>query len=497
MTSSFLLGVLTAWSLAHLGMALFFSLAHLVGRRERAYLLFALLSGVFSLLTCGMALDFAGGPLGERFFADQVTHMAAILAAIINLHFALSFARPQQKHPYLVPLYGVALLFVAANWLGALWVPGSHQIVVSQLFGLRMEHAVGQPTLIGMIYYAVGSLETVYAAWVLFIAYRDGQREALPALFALTLVLIATVNDVALDMGLFGNTLVMLPHVFMLYAFGAAGTLLFRYRVAARQLELTASSLQQKTEELRHSYIELAQVQSELVTKKQLAAVGELAAAIAHEVRNPLAVIVNAVSGLRRSGIRDEDRKTLLDIVNEEAARLNRLVTDLLRFARPVNVNRSPVSLIELANRCAALLPDGFELRVEALDDAQVQVEADPNLLRLVFDNLVANACQAMGDSGAVDVKITRAELLAQPAARIEIKDGGHGMEPSVLKRALDPFYTTRPSGTGLGLPIVHRIIEAHGGELTLDSVEGEGTRVTIVLPVQAPEEVSEPEHAA
>jgi signal transduction histidine kinase len=123
-----------------------------------------------------------------------------------------------------------------------------------------------------------------------------------------------------------------------------------------------------------------------------------------------------------------------------------------------------------------------------------VQIDADPNLLRLVFDNLVANACQAMGDSGSVDVRITGTALHGATAVRVEVKDGGHGMEPSVLERALDPFFTTRPSGTGLGLPIVHRIIEAHGGELVLDSAEGEGTRVTIVLPVHAPKEGGEAE---
>ena len=176
--------------------------------------------------------------------------------------------------------------------------------------------------------------------------------------------------------------------------------------------------------------------------------------------------------------------------VDEEAGRLNRLVTDLLRFARPVSVKRSPVSLVELANRCRSGVGDAFEIRVELASDPGVQVvDADPNLFRLVFDNLVSNACQSMGERGIVEIRIDRAELLGQEAARIEISDKGHGMEPQVLERALDPFFTTRPSGTGLGLPIVHRIIEAHGGELLIDSLEGEGTRVVIIVPVHAPPE--------
>jgi len=307
------------------------------------------------------------------------------------------------------------------------------------------------------------------------------------------LIVGATLHDVLLAAGVLENTMIFLPHVFMLYALGAGGTLLVRYRAAAGELEQTATNLKQRTEELRHSHAELLQIQSELVTKKQLAAVGELAAAIAHEVRNPLAVIVNAVAGLRRPGLRAEDSVMLLDIVEEEAGRLNRLVTDLLRFARPVNVKRSPVSLIELAKRCRANISKGFDVDVQVTDDPDVHtVDVDPNLFRLVFDNLVANACQSMGDAGTVEIRVNRAELRGESAARIEIRDRGHGMDAQVLERALDPFFTTRPSGTGLGLPIVQRIIEAHGGELMLDSSEGEGTRVVLVVPVHAAPE-SEP----
>ena len=232
-------------------------------------------------------------------------------------------------------------------------------------------------------------------------------------------------------------------------------------------------------------------MQSELVTKNQLAAVGELAAAIAHEVRNPLAIIVNAVAGLRRVTGSEEDRSTLLGIVDEEAARLNRLVTDLLRFARPVSVKRSPVSLGELAKRSRSQIMDGHEIVVSLAADPEIQtVWVDPNLFRLVFDNLEQNACQSMQGGGRVDIVVTRGELSNGGAAvSIQIKDHGHGMEPEVRERALDPFFTTRPSGTGLGLPIVQRIVDAHGGELVIESQEGAGTSITLFLPLGEPPE--------
>jgi signal transduction histidine kinase len=150
----------------------------------------------------------------------------------------------------------------------------------------------------------------------------------------------------------------------------------------------------------------------------------------------------------------------------------------------------SPVSLVELANRSRSQVLDGYEIVVSIGDDPDIQtVWVDPSLFRLVFDNLVQNACQSMRGGGRVDILVTRGQLPNGPAVSIRIKDHGHGMEAEVRERALDPFFTTRPSGTGLGLPIVQRIVEAHGGELGIESQEGEGTSVTLLLPLGAPQQ--------
>ncbi len=495
MNSMFLVGVLSAWSVAHLGLALFFGLAYLLRPREREYLLFALLCTAFSVLTASVAVEFSSGIVERQYRADQFTHAAAMMAAVFNLHFALSFARRGRPLPAMRWLYAVAILFGAAVFFELLWVPNSYRARTSQVLGIALDHGDGDVTWLGVAFYVVGASATTAAVWAFWQAYKKGYREVWAMLVASPLIAAATLHDVCLAAGVIENSIVFLPHVFMLYALAAGGTLLVRYRAAAGALEQTATNLKQRTEELRHSHAELAQIQNELVTKKQLAAVGELAAAIAHEVRNPLAVIVNAVAGLRRPGLRPEDGTMLLDIVDEEAGRLNRLVTDLLRFARPVNVKRTPVSLIELAKRCRASIASGFEVDVQASDDPDLQtVDVDPNLFRLVFDNLVANACQAMGDTGTVEIRVERVELRGESAARVEIRDRGHGMDQHVLGRALDPFFTTRPSGTGLGLPIVQRIVEAHGGELMLDSMEGEGTRVVLIVPMHVSPENEEAE---
>ncbi len=488
MNGTFLSGVLSAWAAAQLGLGAFFLLAYFAGRRESEYLVFGLLCFSFSVFSLGVGLDYHQGSGASSILSDQIGLSGAIFAAAFNVHFALCFLRIERRVRWVWPLYVLATLFFCANWAGLMWIPGEFRVVASNVLGTRVQHIVASASAVGDAFYVLGLLETLATVALLAHAFRSGRRDALASLIGISLTVPAVFNDVGLASGLFTNTVSLLPHAFLLFAFGVAGTILMRYRRAAGGLEQTTQRLQLRTDELRSSYAELRVVQSELVTKNQLAAVGELAAAIAHEVRNPLAVIVNAVAGLRRASGSEEDRGILLSIVDEEAARLNRLVTDLLRFARPVKIKRSPVSLVELANRSRSQAMDGHDIVVTIDDDPRIQtVWVDPSLFRLVFDNLVQNACQAMKGGGRVDVIVTRSNLLGGPAVSVQIKDHGHGMEAEVRERALDPFFTTRPSGTGLGLPIVQRIVEAHGGELSIESDEGAGTSVTLLLPLGAP----------
>jgi signal transduction histidine kinase len=278
------------------------------------------------------------------------------------------------------------------------------------------------------------------------------------------------------------------PHAATVYAGSLAVVLALRYRALLLGVRATDHEYQQCLYELAATQSTLERVQRELGTKKQLAAVGELAAAIAHEVRNPLAIIMNATAGLRRPTLGSEDRTTLLSILDEEAARLNRLVTDLLSFARPVIIKRSSVSIVELARRAEGRLEDKHRLSISVPDRPGLKyVEADANLLRLVFDNLVSNAFQAMPDGGELQIVVSEESLGDTPFVRIDIIDSGHGMDEQVLARATDPFYTTRPSGTGLGLPIVQRIVEAHGGQIEIQSSVGQGAKVSLFLPAQTP----------
>ncbi|HEX5100668.1 MAG TPA: ATP-binding protein [Polyangiaceae bacterium] len=484
MSSEVLGGVVGAWSVTHAALGIYFLLAFVLGRREREHLLFSLLCFAFSLSSLGEARDYVGHTFEEYQRSDVITHAGYIAGAALNLHFALAFARVRGRRWLLGLIYGAALMFEALVWTNQFW--HGRRVVDALLFGDPVRFSVGVPNLLCDLFYGVGALEAVATMLLLARAFTEGRKEALSALIGGSVTLPAVLNDVGLASGWFPKTVSLLPHAFLIYAFGVASALLLRYRLATRELQSAATRLRERTEELRHSHAELRQIQDELSNKRQLAEVGELAAAIAHEVRNPLAVIVNAVAGLRRGSLRAEDRTTLLDIVEEEAGRLNRLVGDLLRFARPFSISRQPVALTEMAHRFNEGEGESLAVRVDASPDAET-VWVDPNLFRLVFDNLISNARQAMRDGGTVNVRIRRDEGTSEPSVRIEIADTGHGMPPDVRRRALDPFYTTRPSGTGLGLPIVQRIVEAHGGWLGIESAEGVGTTVTLHFPVAKP----------
>ncbi len=481
--SAYLSGVLAAWAVAQIANGAFFTLAWLLGRRERDYLSFSALSVALALATASIAWGYVVETPEEWLRPAKLAHAGTISAVAFNLHFVLRFVDAQRGSRLIAIGYVVCLAYLVYLVLGEWWVPGSVEALPVAPFGIPLVHMRAIPSPIAGSFYLVAAVAVSASAVIVFRAYRAGKREALTPFLGLVVLALAVVNDALILVGTNTAMFYLLPHAFMLYAFGFASTLLFRYGRAAGALDQTTTDLELTTEKLRHSHAELLQVQDELVLKRELATVGELAAAIAHEVRNPLAIIMNAVAGLRRRGLGDEDRLVLLDIVDEETARLSRLVTDLLRFARPVRVERTAASLVEIAERTQSLATE-HRVVVSVRDDAPRSVMADPNLLRLVFDNLVENACQAMPAGGDVHIMI-RPDTQDDRFVRVEITDTGQGMPESVRSRALDPFFTTRPSGTGLGLPIVQRITEAHGGGLSLASVEGRGTTVTLRLPLE------------
>lgn len=264
--------------------------------------------------------------------------------------------------------------------------------------------------------------------------------------------------------------------------FASASGLAISYLLLT-EIGAIATKLSARTTQLRHSYDELRHVQEELVRKEQLAAVGELSAVIAHEVANPIRKMKAAASTLRTEEDDASDwgvdsRRTALDVLDEEADRLNRLVRDLLHYARPMEPQLGEIDLNELLSM---VVPESLE-RVDVEVAVEGRVHGDRSLLEQVFHNIVTNAIDAMPEGGTLTIETEEARLGARPAIAIIIRDTGEGMDTLVRSRAIDPFFTTRAGGTGLGLAIVQRIVRAHGGSMELRSVEP-GSEVTIVLP--------------
>jgi signal transduction histidine kinase len=239
----------------------------------------------------------------------------------------------------------------------------------------------------------------------------------------------------------------------------------------------------------RFAEAELARAQEQLVQRERLAALGELAAVVAHEVRNPLGSIFNSLSSLRRQLTLTGDALLLFGILEEEAARLNRTVADLLNYVRPLEPERRPEDLLELAQdalrKGLRTLREGsgpIASKVVASEPI-APLAADPVLLGIALSNLVTNAVQAMPEGGSLTISIDRATHGGREAVAITVNDSGKGIPEEVLTRVFEPFFTTRASGTGLGLAVVRRIAEAHEGAVTVESVPLRGTAFTLLLP--------------
>lgn len=241
-------------------------------------------------------------------------------------------------------------------------------------------------------------------------------------------------------------------------------------------------------DDLRESYASLERTQEKLVQRERLAALGELAAVVAHEVRNPLGVIFNSASTLRRTiGDDDPTKMRLVDILEEEAQRLNHIVGDLLDFARPLSpaLRREPIAPIaeEAVSVAMAATENSVKVQFEiepSLPDASV----DKRLLRQALINVAMNAIQSMTRGGTLTMRLARVGA----RLRLELEDTGAGIDARIEHRIFEPFFTTRAQGTGLGLTVVKRISDVHGGEISLQSVPGKGTLFRMLLPIERAE---------
>jgi signal transduction histidine kinase len=260
---------------------------------------------------------------------------------------------------------------------------------------------------------------------------------------------------------------------------------------AASALELFARLLGGALENVRHHreaearLRELSRLQSELVAQERLNVLGEAAGVVAHEVRNPLGAMLNAVAVLKREGKLGPAGTYAVEMLEEESTRLEDMVRDLLDVVRPFEPRLRALHLGELARRVLGLVQARATLagvRFELTEPEDLPLlQGDETLLQLALSNLMRNALHASPQGGVVRVKLSsRAEGLS-----LVVEDEGPGIAAGTdAKRAFEPFFTVRATGAGLGLTVVRRVALAHGGAVQADNRPGRGARFELVLPL-------------
>jgi two-component system sensor histidine kinase HydH len=231
---------------------------------------------------------------------------------------------------------------------------------------------------------------------------------------------------------------------------------------------------QEATRIIRAQLAALEESQRRVLENEKLAAIGRLAAGIAHEVRNPLGVIRASASMVQEGFAPGEDPHRACQFICEEIDRLNGLIGSLLTFARPAPLRLSRIGLDAVLERALQLMDDELRRRSVHLTRpgaSGLVLEADADLLAQVVFSLLTNAAEALGQGGTIELRTS-----ASPAElRIEIADSGPGLSPEHAQRLFEPFFTTKPTGTGLGLAMAQRIVQAHRGGLRFLTSRGAG----------------------
>jgi len=255
------------------------------------------------------------------------------------------------------------------------------------------------------------------------------------------------------------------------------------------------SQLQSKILTLGQTIDQLNQTQNQLIQSEKMAAVGQLAFGIAHEIRNPLGIILGGVEFLEKNLVKkDGIKKEIVEKLKQSIDRANNIIVDLLRFSRTSKLEAQSVDICALMEEVVSLIKNqaySKDVRiVKNYTDSALSVLADPALLRQVFFNLCINAIDSMSKGGRLTLNIYSGQgTRANKEVIIEIADTGKGIPKDILPRIFEPFFTTKEpgKGTGLGLSIVHLILERHKGAIGVESVVAKGTKFTIRLPFSLP----------
>ncbi len=264
------------------------------------------------------------------------------------------------------------------------------------------------------------------------------------------------------------------------------GLLAQRERERSLELQRTAEGLEKSYSKLQAQSERIIAIEEQLRRSEKLSTLGEMAAVLAHEIRNPLGSIRGTAEILKDDYKPGDPKHEFIEIQIKETERLNRVVEDFLHMARPQPVDMRPCQVQDELDTILFLVSnDARERQIKLVlqpPAVPVIISADGEKLRQAFLNIAINALQATPPGGSVIISTT---VYQTALCEIRFRDTGPGIDAETLGRIFEPFFTTKPDGTGLGLAITRRIIESHGGTLLVESEPGHGTTVTVRLPMQ------------
>jgi signal transduction histidine kinase len=259
-----------------------------------------------------------------------------------------------------------------------------------------------------------------------------------------------------------------------------------------RRLEENKRELQSHISSLEKANRELQQAQDEIIRSEKLASVGKLAAGIAHEIGNPIGIIIGYLDLLNSEDITEVEKKDFLNRIESEITRVNRIIRQLLDFSRPSSGEPAKTRVHDMVKMTLSMLgPQPMMESVRTALELKAQndtVLADPNQLQQVFLNIIMNAADALAEGKEEGEEKWLTIKSERIGGSIELRffDNGHGIPEKELLRIFDPFYTTKEpgKGTGLGLSVCYRIVEGLGGAIRAESKTGEGTTIIVSLPL-------------
>ncbi|MDI9542358.1 MAG: ATP-binding protein, partial [Pseudomonadota bacterium] len=236
---------------------------------------------------------------------------------------------------------------------------------------------------------------------------------------------------------------------------------------------------------------EIRHLKREMQRKERLASLGSLAAGVAHEIRNPLSSIKGFATYFKERYKDVPEDKDTAEIMIREVERLNRVIGQLLEFARPMNVQQRTIDVNGILRHSLGMIrkqaaSQGITIDAQDLADEPVYAYIDQDRIGQVLLNVYLNAIEAMTNGGVLKIWIEKDEV--NDTIAINVSDTGCGIPGADIGRVFDPYFTTKQSGTGLGLAIVHKIVEAHGGQVKIASTEEKGTTVSLILPAKEEE---------